>query len=66
MAAIRRLYQQVQTLEGENAELKARVAALEAAARSGSSARLGQAGLAPVLGLLAVGLMWVARRAGKR
>jgi len=66
MAAIRRLHQQVQTLEAESAELKARVAALEAAARSGSSARLGQAGLAPVLGLLAVGLIWVARRAGKR
>jgi len=38
MAAIRRLHQQVQTLEAENAELKARVAALER--RPGAAAAL--------------------------
>jgi hypothetical protein len=66
MAAIQALYQQVQTLQAENVDLESRVAALEAAARSGGSARPWQVGLLPGLGLLAAGLVWVARRGGGR
>jgi hypothetical protein len=66
LAAIQGLYQQVQALEAENADLEARVAALEAAAGSGASARPWEWGLLPGLGLLAFGLVWVARRGGDR
>ena len=67
LAAIQALYQQVQTLETENADLESRVAALEAAASSsGGSTHHWRAGLLPGLGLLALGLVWVARRGGGR
>jgi hypothetical protein len=72
LAAIQGLYEQVQALQAENADLEARVAALEAANQSGSpSGPLSrsspwQAGLLPFGGLLAFGVVWLARRGGGR
>jgi hypothetical protein len=72
LAAIQGLYEQVQALQAENADLEARVAALEAAYQGGSlsgpvsRSSPWQAGLLPVGGLLAFGVVWLARRGGVR